>query len=252
MVLALRCGVPVTWYAQQLIADAIPSLIDELRAHPTFAPGLFHVRDLAESRKVHVETVEVVITVTGSQPVQAQFERGPRLPPDGLVFVRELCELDDEDHMLEWFGDDAISWVVAPRLDLPSLALSRSVVAERVLGVESLPPETLLREAKRLSIAHRASITWYSTFFWGGTQEIALAWVFDPVSAAEVAYAFREEVDRRPGSDDERVWRIDERGERRITQGDVLSLSLLHHGLAIHHDFVPHRRSFDWDAHRIS
>jgi hypothetical protein len=241
----------VTWYAQQLIADAVPGLLDELARHPTFSRGLFHVRDLAGARTTKLEVQEVMITATGSQAIEAPAERGPRLPPAGLLFVRELCDLGAADRACEWFGDDAIAWGVEERADRPALALDRAAIAARLRGEARLPPAALLGEAKRLAVAHRAAVTWFSTFFWGGTQEVALAWVFDPASELEVAYTYCDDDDRRGHGDDYSAWRLDVHGARRITQGDPLSLALVHHGLLVHLNFIPHHRSFPWETHRV-
>ncbi len=238
----------MTWYAQQLIADAVPALADDLRAQPAFARGLYHVKDLQPYRKVEREVVEVEVTADGGREVTASIEHGPRLPPAGLLFVRELCEAEKGDHASGWFGDDAISWTVADR-EGPALEIDRDRVIARLDGHYALPPAALLREAKRLSIAHGASITYFATFFWGGDQERAIGWVFDG-AGGEVVYTQVGDDDRGGPGDHVWAWRLDPRGERRITQGDVLTLALLHHGLQICHSFPPHMRGFRWDDHR--
>ncbi len=247
----------MTWYAQQVIADAVPGLLAELRAHPVFARGLYHVQDLADRRRVDNEVVAVMLGPEGPEEMTAPIERGPRLPAAGLLFVRELCDLADENEsMREWFGDDAIAWgpmPVATAASLPALAIERAHVTSRLVSPDAAPPERLLQELARLAHAHAATITWYSTYFWGGEQEHALAYVFDPAARLEVAYTYVGENELiAPSGDHRSIWRVDPYGARQIIQGDVLSLALLHHGLAIQRHFVPHESAFPWQQHRLA
>lgn len=229
----------MTWYAHHIFASpaALAPLAAELPGH------VYHVRDLAEYRRTRSEVYAVTIPAPGGTPEThyRNVEEGPRLPSDGLVVVRELCE--PETHAAEWFGEDGIGWEGhgkdAPGL-LPALEGDDVCVS---------PPRELLAMLRTVSRDTRSVVSLCCIATWGGDLEYATSWVFD--GAWNVDF-----IHHRPGDQSShhvKVWSSSSPGAPRIVaDGNVLTLTLVHHGLLLSDGYFQlHTRDFPWDRHRV-
>jgi hypothetical protein len=229
----------LTWYAHHVFAS--PAALVPLAAE--FPGRVFHVRDLAEYRATHREVFAHLLPSSTSPggPIERDVVEGPKVPEDGLVVVRELCNPDS--HATEWFGDDAVSWIGHGTPHPAVLAPSR------VLGddVYWAPPEALLGLLRALSRATRSPVSLCCVGTWGGDIDHAFAWVFDGRWDADYAYHLAgpaRVVARNAAAPDD---------PRTIVDGDVLTLTLVHHGVLLTDGgiFELHKRAFPWERHRV-
>jgi len=229
----------LTWYAHHIFAApaALPSLVAE------FSDRVFHVRDLAEYKQTKREVFALMLPSSTSPggPVERDVVEGPEVPEHGLVVVRELA--DPDSHATKWFGDDAVSWLGHGTPDPAVLAPAR-VLGDGDSGALA-PPEALLGLLRGISRATRSPVSLCCVGTWGGDLEYAFAWVFD--GGWNTDHVYRSVANRRV-----HAWNAAAPAEpRTIVDGDVLTLTLIHHGLLLADGiFELHKRSFPWERHR--
>ena len=156
----------MTWFANEILAPATPSLVREMLAFAGYRDAVHVVKSL-DSYPFHQDNVR------------------HGLPPEGLLVVRPVGEPSD---LGEWYDTPVIPWLPPP--DWPQLELSYTTSAIAALfpkTADSLPPDPFLASLKGLSARHGGVPIAYGYFStWGGMNELEYAWVFSDVETVLV------------------------------------------------------------------
>ena len=149
----------MTWFANEILAPAVPGLVDEFGAFAGYREAVHVIRSL-DSYRFHDDTVR------------------HGLPPEGLLVVRPVGEPSE---LQDWYDEQVIPWLAPPGWALRELALSPAQVSQVASGVEQLPPETFLQALKHLASTHGTTVAYAYFSTWGGTNELEYAWVFGSI-----------------------------------------------------------------------
>jgi hypothetical protein len=155
----------VTWFANEILAPAAPSLVREMLAFAGYRDAV-HVVTSLDSYPFHQDNVR------------------HGLPREGLLVVRPVGDPSD---LGEWYDTPVIPWLPPP--DWPQLGLSYTTSAIAALvpeAADSLPPDAFLSSLKGLSARHGVPIAYGYFSTWGGTNELEYAWVFSDVETVMV------------------------------------------------------------------
>ncbi|NUP08861.1 MAG: hypothetical protein HOW73_22670 [Polyangiaceae bacterium] len=211
----------MTWFANEILAQATPELVAEVVAFPGYRDSSYLIRSLA-SHPFHCDEVRHGV------------------PAAGLLVVQPVGEPED----VSTGGDSpVVPWLPPPGWPIASLELRGSAVSRVVpdLPDSALPPDDFLGALKALAARHRTTVAYayFSTF--GGSNELEYAWVF----------ADREYVLVNTLPDQAQHLSITPGNEpARVAKGLIESLCpLLGFDLPTWF-FAPHTRDFPWEEHR--
>lgn len=238
----------MTWYAHQVFARPSAEVIGALQRLPGLRGSLYRIDHLQEYQREEQELDWVEVTPEGSVEHYRTVKRGPKVPVHGLLVVRELCAIGSGAE--RWFGDDATPWeelaLAGPPYRGPLADLDRlSYGAPSRL--EGTPPPGVLGAFRAVARSTRSVVSYFARSTWGGDTMYAYAWVWDGERTQDWFYR----AGRRGDQDGALV--MDRERIEFITDGDVLTLVLLHHGLLLtDRSFLPHTRDFPWPRYRLA
>lgn len=218
----------MTWYASHIYAEAKPSLIEALRAHPSLSQGLYKLVKLKEHR----------------------------LPKNGLIVVRELCDPESEEgkwhrpkNVISWHDLQGVG--KTPIIQPPYLPEYGFGWVRPDLGKEAYPPLEFLRYLKQLSSTHDATVGYYHHRT-GAERAVdqEFAWIF---GAEECVY-----VSHVPNAKHYTVYTSAQEGwlsESAVARKGVSEplITIMEHFGIVLKDwyFAPHTRSFAWDKYKV-
>lgn len=251
----------MTWYAQQVFAQPHDDVIAALQAIPDFANAIYHVPHLREMEFEEQVVDGVILGDDGPVDLHRTVRRGPMLPAEGLLVVRELCGSGD-GHCAEWFGEDAVFWDttgdVLPASDDTSLQYDIGFANAPDWWPSVAPPTAMLRQLQALADTTKSMIAYYACHMWGGDIECNFGWVWDGQRQSACFYrgVVATDADGKEVTgfytDLTGAYVVDPTGRRLIVNGDVLTLILLHFGLLLRDGYFElHTRSFPWDKYRL-
>ena len=251
----------MTWYAQQIFAQPRENVVASLRAIPQIANAIYHVPHLRNMESKENVVDGVIFGDDGPIDLYRTVRRGPRLPADGLLVVRELCASGDE-HCSEWFGEEGISWDnvgenVQPCDD--AILQCDKVFADAPEWWSGIaPPDKMLRQFQLLAEQTHSVIAYYACHMWGGDVECVFGWVWDGERRLSRFYRGVASADGEGRestgfyTDLTGAYVVDRVGRRLIVDGDVLTLILLHFGLMLRDGYFElHTRAFPWDEYKL-
>lgn len=210
----------VTWFANEIMARAVPSLVDEVAGLPGYIEAVHVVRNL-DSHHFHDETVR------------------HGLPPEGLLIVRPVGEPSELE---DWYDERVIPWLAPSEWNLHELAVTPEAIARLVPAAADLPPADFLRALKGLAVRHHTTVTYASFSTWGGANELEYAWVLDEDESVLL------------NTTTDMVHLVLRAGHppRKVDQ-DLLQALCMRLGLVLPTPyFAPHARSFDWHEHLVA
>jgi hypothetical protein len=250
----------MTWYAHQVFAQPRTDVIASLQAVSEFAGGLYYVPDLAEWESSEQIVDGVLFGEHGPMDMHRTIRRGPQLPIDGLVVVRELCSHDQDSHCFEWFGKDAVEWKgigrgLAPS-DNPVLDLESVFADAPDWWRDAAPPANTLVQLQHIAFTTKSTVAYYCCHMWGGDVECVFGWVWDGERQYSAFYRGKVAEDKQ-GRESTGFYTdmigavaVDGFGRRFIANGDVLTLLLLHFNLLLQDGYFElHTRAFPWDRY---
>jgi len=224
----------MTWYAHHVFATPTAQVRTALAA--AWPGHVYWVRDLAGHARREREVYAMTITPDGGgDPEYRDVEVGPGYPDGGLVVVRELCH--PSSHAAEWFGEAAVSWGADADGDDDD--------------DERDPPAELVERLRGLAHDTGTVVSLFLAATWGGDLEYARSVVFDGAWGVEHTYVHEYDEARPMRPRVRATCSIAPDRAREIVDGDVLTLTLVHHGLLLERGhFELHTRSFPWEDHR--
>ena len=251
----------MTWYAQQVFAQPLDGVIAAFREVPRLADAIYHVPHLRDMESV--EQVQDGVTFGGGEmvPLHRPGRRGPKLPPGGLLVVRELCGSTD-DHCAEWFGGDGVCWDglgAASSASEDPLLQFKTVFADAPDWWPTVaPPVSLLLQLQSIAHGTRSVVAYYACHMWGGDVECNFAWVWDGEKRSSCFYRAIVSANKKGieatgfYTDLTGVYAVDRSGRHEILDGDVLTLVLLHFGLMLRDGYFElHTRGFPWHKYKL-
>ncbi|MCA9094569.1 MAG: hypothetical protein KDA68_13870 [Planctomycetaceae bacterium] len=251
----------MTWYAQQIFAQPRRDVIAAFQAIPALANAIYHVPDFADMQTTAEVTCGGIVTEEGFEQITRTIITGPRLPPDGLLIIRELCNPIDDD-CGEWFGPDRVSWAgIGENLPLPDdpLLQMESVFSDAPQWwSDAAPPIPLLVQLRHIADTTNSIVAYYACHMWGGDVECVFGWIWDGERKSSNFYRGvvspneQNIEDTGFSTDLTGAYSIDRYGRRFIAQGNVLTLLLLHFGLLLSNgDFELHHCKFPWNKYKL-
>lgn len=218
----------MTWYADQVMATASSGVIRAVRADPVLRPFAYHLTNPLDHEWHSAEVVH-------------------RLPENGLVVLRPVCDATPDEYPADWYGEPVLDWHsfvdrtdAVPMIDRARVAESCSVASEAV------PPIGFLSYLKRLALETQSTFVFYSCSMWGGDVECEYAWLFGDTERALVS--LRPEIPGAPRP----LAILEPLKPTRVVTGDVLVSTLGHLSLDLPTPFfAPHTRSFAWSKYKL-
>lgn len=172
----------MTWYAQQIFAEPRDSVIAAFRKLPRLADAMYHVPHLRDY-ETHEQVVGAVV-FEGEEAVEVPrtVRQGPKLPLNGLLVIRELCN-SHNDPCLEWFGEDAVRWDDVgndlPHINDPLFQFSTLFADAPAWWERIAPPVNCFRQLHAIAQATESVVAYYACHMWGGDVECMFGWVWD-------------------------------------------------------------------------
>ena len=219
----------MTWYAHEVIAPGSQEVVRLVEGNPMLAPFAYRLHGPLEHAWPRPEVAH-------------------GFPETGLVVVRPVCDLADDD--AEWYGEPVLDWGLLhgsePWTETSS-PLDPAAVAH-ACGVNDafFPPESFLSFLQALATRAEATLLFYSCAMWGGDLESEYAFVLGRSPSAIVALPQDRDEDGCP-----RVVVIEGARQTPATR-DVLSIALSALDFQIPTPFfAPHTRAFPWRSYRL-
>lgn len=253
----------MTWYAQQIFAQPRNNVIAAFQSIPSIAKAIYHIPHLRNMASE--ENVVDGVMFDNDEPVNLHrtVRSGPKLPPGGLLVIRELCGSGDDHDCAGWFDEDAVFWDDIgdglPASDDPILEYDNAFANAPDWWASIAPPTAMLRQLQTLADTTKSVIAYYACHMWGGNVECVFGWVWDGHRKSSCFYrgivASDDEGKETTGfyTDLTGAFAVDRFGQRQIVDGDVLTLILLHFGLLLRDGhFDLHTRSFPWNQYKLN
>lgn len=252
----------MTWYAQHVFAQPRDDVIAAFGSIPSLADAIYHVPHLHDMESEERVVDGVILGSDGPIDLHRTVRRGPMLPVDGLLVIRELCG-PGGNHGTEWFGADAVLWTnIGDDLtasDDPILDCDIVFADAPDWWQNVTPPTGLLRQLQTFANTTKSVIAYYACHTWGGDIECNFGWVWDGQRQSSCFYrgcvAANVEGNEETGiyTDLSGAFAVDHVGRRLIVDGDVLTLILLHFGLLLRDGYFElHTRSFPWAKYKLN